>query len=193
MLSQRGITLIEILVAIAIVGLVMALAGPSASTWIQNNQLRSAADSIRGGLERARLEALKRNTLVSFQLTDANSTAWQVCVYDVAADDCNAGVPIIASKGASEGSPNARVGAEGTFTDFDTAITAGVGVPAAVTFDSMGRVSPVAPSSIARVDVRNPTVAAADERRLSIAVTAGGQVYMCDPKLSKATNPQGCK
>ena len=192
MLKQRGITIIEVLVAIAIVGLLMALAAPSATNWIQNNQLRSAADSILNGIQIARIEALKRNTRVSFQLTDPASTAWQVCLYDVAADDCTAD-PVIQSKSASEGTPNARVGAESVFTDTDNVLAPGDGMPASVTFDSFGRVAPVAPVNIARVDVRNPTLSSADERRLEIIVSVGGQVSMCDPRLSKAINPQGCK
>ncbi len=192
MLKQRGITIVEVLVAIAIVGLLMALAAPSATNWIQNNQLRSAADSIMNGIQIARIEALKRNTRVSFQLTDPASTAWQVCIYDVAADACTAD-PVIQSKSASEGTPNARVGVEPIFTDTDNVLAAGDGMPASVTFDSFGRVAPAAPVNIARVDVRNPTLSSADERRLEIIVSVGGQVTMCDPKLAKATNPQGCK
>lgn len=194
MLKQRGITIIEVLIGIAIIGLLMALAAPSATTWIQNNQLRSAADSIFNGIQTARIEALKRNTMVSFQLTDPASTAWRVCIYDVAADDCSATAAIISSKGPSEGSPNARAGIETTLTDPVTVVlNAGDGLPAAVTFDSFGRVAPAAPINIARVDVRNPTLSSADERRLEIVITVGGQTYMCDPKLAKATNPQGCE
>jgi type IV fimbrial biogenesis protein FimT len=191
--GQRGVTIVEVPIAIAIVGLLMALAAPSATTWIQNNQIRSAADSILNGIQTARIEALKRNTAVSFQLTDAASTAWRVCIYDAAADDCSGTQPIIMSKGASEGTPNGKVGVESVFTDTDNVLNPGDGMPAAVTFDSFGRVAPAAPVNIARVDVRNPTLASGDERRLEIVVTVGGQTYMCDPKLSKATNPQGCK
>jgi len=43
-----------------------------------------------------------------------------------------------------------------------------------------------------RTEWRNIVLQPADERRLSIAVTAGGQVRMCDPQLDKSKNPQGC-
>jgi type IV fimbrial biogenesis protein FimT len=191
--SQAGITLIEVLIAVAIVGLLLAFAAPSATVWIQNTQLRNSAESILNGIQRARLEALKRNTNVSFQLTDANSTAWRVCLYDLATDDCQAAGTNIVSKPASEGSENARIGIENPLTDPTTVLNAGDGLPAAVTFDSFGRIYSKAPTSIARVDVRNPTLSATDERRLEILIAKGGQIRMCDPKLAQATNPQGCK
>jgi type IV fimbrial biogenesis protein FimT len=190
---EHGMSIIEILVAISIVGIVMAFAAPSALTWIQNTQLRNAADSVLNGLQTARLEALKRNTAVAFELTDPLTTAWRVCFFDAATLACSTTQPDLANRSASEGSPNARVAVETVFTDFATPLAAGTNVPALVAFDSLGRISPASPVNIARVDVRNPVLSAADERRLAIAVGAGGQVRMCDPKLVRAANPQGCQ
>ena len=190
---ERGFSLIEILITLAIIAMVMGLAGPSALVWIQNLQLRNAADAVLGGMQTARLEALKRNTNVAFELTDPSSTAWHVCLFDAVADACQAGQPDLASRGASEGSPNAKVGVETTFTNTNIPLGPGVNVPSLVAFDSFGRVSTLSPFNIARVDVRNPTLSAADERRLSILVAAAGEIRMCDPQLAKATNPQGCQ
>jgi type IV fimbrial biogenesis protein FimT len=191
--SQRGMSLVEILISIAIVAMVLAMAAPSSLAWIQNLQLRNAAESALGGIKMARLEALRRNTTIAFELTDAASSAWRVCFYDLVSQSCSAAQAPIASRGASEGSPNARFGVETTFTDFAAPLDAGVGVPALVAFDSLGRVSSASPANIARIDTRNPTVDPAVERRLSILVGVAGQVVMCDPGLVKATNPQGCQ
>ena len=43
------------------------------------------------------------------------------------------------------------------------------------------------------LDIRNPVMKVADERRLTILVSVAGQIRMCDPKLVLASNPQGCK
>lgn len=193
--AQRGISMIEVLIALAIVGLLMALVAPSMGVWIQNTQLRNSADSILNGVQSARLEALKRNRPVSFRLTEAGSTAWEVCVYDPGADACSADPDaVIASKPASEGGPNARVGAtDVTGTPTAAALAVGAGVPGSVTFDSFGRIANGPASNLVRVDVRNPTLAANEERRLVITVAVGGQIRLCDPQLSLASNPQGCE
>jgi type IV fimbrial biogenesis protein FimT len=189
---QGAFTLVEVLVSFAIIAMVIAFVGPSALTWIQNTQLRNAAEAILGGVQQARIEALKRNTTVAFELTDASSTAFQVCFYDQTLQDCSATQPAIATRAASEGSPNAGVGIDFTASDPATALDPGSNLPALVAFDSFGRVATSSPLNIARIDVRN-TVAGTGERRLEIYIAPGGQIRMCDPLLSQATNPQGCK
>jgi type IV fimbrial biogenesis protein FimT len=189
---QRGVSIIEVMIAVAVVGILMALAAPSATVWIQNGQLRTAAESISNGIQLARVEALKRNQLVAFQLTDAATTSWRVCAYDPVTDLCFTTIPDLAAKSASEGSPNAKAGVETVLSSTATAIPVGTALPGRVVFDSFGRQAATAPNNIVRVDVRNTTLSAADERRLVILVSVGGQVRMCDPRLVLANNPQGC-
>jgi type IV fimbrial biogenesis protein FimT len=190
---MRGFSLIEILIALAILGMLMALVAPSTATWIQNLQLRNAAESVASGVQLARIEALKRNTLVSFQMTDATSTAWTVCIYNPVLDSCStAAGSVLASKSASEASPSAQIGIDTSLSDPTVPLAGGAGLPAQLTVDSFGRLAATAPNNVMRVDVRNPNLAAADERRMVIFINLGGQVRMCDPKLSKAVNPQGC-
>jgi len=186
--SEAAFTLIEVLIAIVILGLLIMFGAPSAATWMQNLQLRNGADSVVSGIKQARYEAIKRNTLVAFELTDPNSTAWHICLYDIPSAACT-GADIMT--GAAEGSQNARVGVELNFTNYANALDAGDTVPALVAFDSLGRVAPASPANIARIDVRNPTLTSG-ERRLSIRVDVNGQVRLCDPSLSLAANPQGC-
>lgn len=195
-------SIIEIVVVFAIIGIVMAFVGPSAGAWIQNTQLRNAADSVLGGVQQARLEAIKRNRSVMFRLTNTNipgatfagSTAWDICIYDPMADACSAAADAtLASKSASEGGENARLAADivvGSNPAVPMAL--GANLPGTVTFDSFGRVSTSAANNLTRIDVRNPSMSAADERILVILIGTGGQVRMCDPKLDKTVNPQGC-
>ena len=187
---QGGISVVEVLVALGIIALVIGLGAPTALVWIQNLQIRNAAEAMLSGLQTARLEALRRNTTVAFELTDPNSIAWHVCVFDLTTLACT--VPDLAT-GDPTGQVNARAGVETQFTNFANPLDAGVNVPQLVAFDPFGRISPQNPTNIARIDIRNPTMNGSDERRLSIAITVAGQVRMCDPQLAKSVNPQGCQ
>ena len=43
---QRGFSLVELVIAVAIMGILLALALPSFSTYLRNVKLRSAAESL---------------------------------------------------------------------------------------------------------------------------------------------------
>ena len=63
--QQSGFSIIELMVAIVILVITLSIAVPSFSQFILNTQIRSAAESIRNGLQLARAEAIKRNEVVS--------------------------------------------------------------------------------------------------------------------------------
>lgn len=185
---QPGVSLVELLIGIAIVSLLMVMGAPAFNLWIQNTQVRTAAESIQNGLQIARTEAVRRNTNVRFSLTNAGGlVAWSVDCVTVTAD-CPAAIQ---ARSGGEGGANARAGIAVATGTLGTALASGAGLPAGVTFDGLGRV-PTANigTDIARIDVTNAV--RADARRMVILVNPGGQTRMCDPALSLATNPQGC-
>lgn len=194
-MRQSGVSLIELLVGLAVAASLLALGMPAFDLWLQNTQNRTAAESISTGMQLARAEAVRRNTQVRFDLTDADGRiAWTVGCFNVT-DDCPA---TIQSRPAAEGTFNARAGVS---TDaipvptpadhFDDAIAAGTGLTAGITFNGLGRVpSANAGDDITRVDITN--TANDDARRFVVTVTTGGQIRMCDPALVFANNSQGC-
>ena len=193
--SQPGVTLIELIIGIAIVSILLMMGVPSFNSWIQNTQNRTAAESVLNGLQLARAEAVRRNTVVRFELTDDTGlVAWTVGCVTVTAT-CPASIQ---SRLAAEGGGNARAGVSTAAipsptpsTQFNTAIAAGTNLSAGVSFNGMGRV-PTANigTDITRVDISNAVTA--DARRFVVIVGTGGQIRMCDPALALATNPQGC-
>lgn len=192
---RGGFTLIELMVGVSITMMALAWGVPAFTLWIQNTQNRTAAESVLSGLQVARTEAARRNAVVRFSLTNASGqVAWTVgCV--TATDDCPA---TIQSREAGEGTINARVGISAEAipnpapsTQFNTAIAAGTGLPAGVSFNGVGMVpSANAGIDITRVDVTNTSTSKA--RRMVVTINSGGQIRMCDPALSLATNPAGC-
>src|SRR5690625_7896883 len=58
--TQKGFTLIELMVTIAILAIVLAIATPSFNNIILSNRIDSVAQELHGSLQLARSEAVKR-------------------------------------------------------------------------------------------------------------------------------------
>jgi type IV fimbrial biogenesis protein FimT len=169
-----GFTLIELMIAITIVAIFLMLAAPSFSTWIMNTRIRTTAESVVNGLQLARNEAVRRNLAVQFVLGTA--TDWKVCV-NITPDTCPDDANLIQSRAVGEGSNNS--------------ITLVASNGKAVSFNSFGQMTKpaVAGDSVASFDIDGPN--AAESRELRVTIQAGGNIRMCDPKVT-GTDPRAC-
>jgi type IV fimbrial biogenesis protein FimT len=181
---HEGFTLIELMIVVVIVAVLLAIAVPSYREWIVNAQIRTKTESVLSGLQIARVEALKRNTAIFFDM--ATDTSWSVgCVAPIADNDGD-GVPdcpsIIQSKTASEGGGAVTV-----------AIT-----PAAstrVTYSGMGLVRALNADNsdpVTEINFDSGGLAANQSRELRIMVAGGGLARMCDPNVTTAGDPRKC-
>jgi type IV fimbrial biogenesis protein FimT len=167
-------TLIELLIGLVIVGLLLTLGVPSFTTWMQNMQVRNAAESIFNGLQLARASAVQRNKSVTFTMNGPDSS-WAVTI-----DTPSAFEPAtVQSRSGAEGTPNAVVATTNPTMSF-----AGLGatnLPAAAT-----------------IQVTNPTGGACQTpgagtiRCLNITVSVGGRIKMCDPQATTAGDSRQC-
>ncbi|MEK7736559.1 MAG: GspH/FimT family pseudopilin [Pseudomonadota bacterium] len=73
--GQQGFSLAELLIAVAITGILAALAAPSFSDLMKGQKIKSMATDINVSLMRARSEAVKRNRNVT--MTPTTAWAWQ--------------------------------------------------------------------------------------------------------------------
>ncbi len=64
----RGVSLIEIVIVMVILGLVAVSVGPEITQQLRNLQVRNAAEAMQAGLQKARTEAISRNANVRFTL-----------------------------------------------------------------------------------------------------------------------------
>lgn len=199
---QRGLGLIELMVAITVAALLLALSLPSFQSGIQNRQIRTAADAILNGLAVARTEALRRNRPVKFHLTTPTGNGWTVgCEsVDTTTDPTTGEVlcpDIIQTRDQQEGSANATVVTAQQLSDGSAAST-----PVftdTLSFTPLGRTTTgtLPTGNVALFDIKNPAagscVAAGGEMRcLRIVVTAAGQIRMCDPGVTASTDPRKC-
>ena len=70
-MRARGFSLLELMVAIAIAGVLLALALNSFNTMLASTQSRTTAESMLSGLRLARAEAIKRNAPMRFQMVSS--------------------------------------------------------------------------------------------------------------------------
>ena len=78
--SSQGFTLIELMIVVTLLALMMMLAAPSISIWLQNLKVRNVGESIVNGLQLARMEAIRRNTrVVVCSSTNGTSCSCIVC------------------------------------------------------------------------------------------------------------------
>lgn len=77
-MKARGFSLIELMIVIAIAGIILAIAVPSFQEAMNNSRIRGVAESIQFGLVKARSDAINRNAPMRFQLVstlDSTCTA----------------------------------------------------------------------------------------------------------------------
>jgi type IV fimbrial biogenesis protein FimT len=163
----RGFTLLEAMIVVAVMAILLALGVPSYQVWIQNLQIRTAAESIVAGMALAKNEAIRRNLNVTLTMDTVPGTGWKINM----ADDVD-GAPLQARSG-DEGSRNvdATVLPDGAFR---------------VTFNGLGRIATNVDRSdpMTQIDLDNQMIADPTARRkLRIVIPTGGGVRLCDKQV----------
>ncbi len=77
--KNQGFTLLEILVALAITGILAALTGPNLLAWLNSNKVQEATDSIQSALRDAQKQAIRRGRNCTIKFT--NGTGNNPTVY----------------------------------------------------------------------------------------------------------------
>lgn len=187
MRGAQGLTLVEILVGLVVMSCLLLVGTPSFTRWIQEMQIRAAAESVQTGLQLARGEAVRRNRPVLFRLKNASGRVdWEVGCRTASAD-CPA---TIAARGSDDLGRNARAAATSdaaNAANFSVELTAGSGLPFEAEFNGLGN---LASGSGGRIDISN--AALQPSPRLAVIVGASGLIRLCDPTVSRSVKVQGC-
>ncbi len=162
-----GFSLVELMIGIVIMGILATVAVPSFLAYTRNSQIRNAAESVANGLQRARAEAIARNTNVAFTL--GINSSWTVSVVAPAS--------VIEQRLSTEGSTNVtlKVVPEGK---------------TAITFNNLGQRAANADASepFTQVDL----AATGGSQNLRVTIGVGGNTRMCDPNLAPSSSPRAC-
>ena len=186
---SAGITVIEILITLAVLSIVIALGVPSITDWVRRMEVRSSAESLRAAIQRARSEAIARNTRIRISLSNSTGNpGWDVtCVYK------NTNCPAILLTHATERNNLVRWGAAtmSNSSNLTKAIRPGTTLPGTIDFSPLGDAPHITSGKdIARIDVLHS--ASTDDIRFVIRIDGAGKIRMCDPSRY-STHPEACR
>lgn len=182
--THRGLTMIEMVIGIAILSILVAMAVPNFTRWIENMKIRTTAEAVLSGLQLARAEALKGNSSVNFELT----STFGACGLNGAPQHWIVSRGSVCSDAAANVVQTFNGNPTGEKTTIDTSVNNFV-------FNGLGRLT--SPAASTNIDVSGSAGAGGcvsrggQARCLRIMVNSGGSVRMCDPALP-STDPQAC-
>lgn len=181
---NAGWSLIEMIIGLSIVAILIAVSAPNISAWVNNTQIRTAAESLQNGLQLARAEAVRRNTNVSFYLVNTTEKA---CA--VSADNANWIVALTNPEGACDNADNVIQKYSSADGGSRTSIASN---QSTITFNGLGRATTGANSiCVGITDVNISCVADEPEHPIAVQVSAGGQIKMCRTSRPEG-DPQRC-
>lgn len=174
----NGFTIIEVMMVLAIVGILSAFSLPAFNAWMADSQVKAASEHYMSGIRLAQAEAVKSGQRVEFFLTEVVPTAGAA----TSASGKNWGVQsmdLLNPNQVEELIQSAVI--SGQYSQITVNANTAV-----LAFNSIGRVANIAQN--AQVDVTHPK----SNDRLRILISTTGAMRLCNPDKSRTSSPDGC-
>lgn len=175
--------MIEIAISLAVLAILTSIALPSFTGFIANQRIRATAESLRAGVQLARIEALRRGTGVVFDMSGLDSS-WTVGCESPVGDDLD-----------GDGLPDcpAQIQSAERAVAGGTAVMSITADSARLTFSPVGLVRQAnldGSAPLTRVDVAALNISG--QTPLRILVPAGGLSRICDPAITTSGDTRKC-
>jgi type IV fimbrial biogenesis protein FimT len=180
--NQIGFSLVELMIAIVILGVILGIGVPSMQSWLVSAQVTAKSEAILNGLQLARAEALRRNTRVYFNLNQDSS--WTVGCVNAVGDTDGDGLADCPDPIQSKSADEAGKVDDISLSPFGATM---------VSFNGIGLVVANAGGggdTLTQVDIAKS--GGGVTRNLRIIVTLGGQSRLCDPDIEVDGDPKKC-
>ena len=188
MKRSRGFTLIELIVTVAVLGILAAVAIPNMRDYIDKQRLVSQVRAISNMAQLARSEAIKHSAagvanLKSVSMTASSTSPWLVGLSNLGTTACSGSTCVI----NDAGTPVPQLLTATECSGCTMAITVGT-VPAAATatvivFDFRGLVTSGADAAIT---LASPSPMS---KQLSLSISRLGRISVCTPSGSVSGYP----
>lgn len=183
--GKGGFSLVEMMIAIAIMAILLALGAPTFSLYLANLKIRGSAEGFLSGMQLARADAVRRNTTVEFLLTNDSPGVSSLATTNLSTSGNNWMIRTADKAEFIEG----KSGAEGgSSAEGDASPVQLVGSVASVTFNGLGNTTLAGTATFSFTNNSAGTCIASggQVRCLNVIVDPGGRIKLCDPGLTPA-------
>jgi type IV fimbrial biogenesis protein FimT len=198
-----GFTLIEAVVALAIMAVLMAVGIPSLSTWNQSRKAAAAASFYKEGFQMARSQAVTHNSASRLILIDNavnGQMDWRVDIcFPTQNTPCNANsTGWSTATAAASADPDQLKGYRSVVRSADALpptsammLTLADGGADGVYFTPLGWVDSSIAPRVSRIDLAPALGRDGAFRPMAVVLTLAGTASICDPKVA-AHDSRGC-